>query len=257
VSTGGSWTVDWPVEDSAADDLPVLVCLPPAGAGCHQFRAWQKPLTGVARVLGVQFPGRENRWRDPMPETFDEAVEAIVGELEERLRPGPAPVLFGHSFGGLIAYELARRVPALALVVSACRPPRHWDGAGRGIVDDDEELDRLFDTDAPDRAPLDPETRELMLEVLRRDARLSLSYTHTPGALLHIPVHAWGGTGDETVTPEQLAGWAATTTAAFRHHRTDGGHHAVVRRPEPLIEFLSGLLQAPGPDRSGSVPRPV
>ncbi|SNQ52014.1 Thioesterase [Frankia canadensis] len=248
---GGSWIVGWRAGNHVDDGLPVLLCLPPAGAGCHQFRAWQEPFSGVAQVLGVQLPGRENRWREAMPPTFEEAVEVIARELVERLRPGRPLVLFGHSFGGLIAYELARRVTPLALVVSACRPPRYWDGAGRGIVDDEDELDKLFDTDATDRALLDTETRELMLEVLRRDARLSLSYAHTPGALLPIPVHAWGATGDETVTSDQLAGWAETTTAVFRRHWTDGGHHAVMRRPEPLFGLLTDLLVGFAPVGSG------
>ncbi|MFP1625581.1 thioesterase II family protein [Streptomyces sp. 5K101] len=237
----GTWISTWPSGPGDAD-LPALLCLPPAGAGCQQFRAWTPALAGTAQVYGVQLPGRENRWREPMPETFGEAVEAIAAELRP-IAAGRRLVVFGHSFGGLLGYEVARRVTPAALVVSACRAPGHWDGAGRGIVDDDEELDKLFDTAGMDPAFLDEDTRSLMVEMLRKDAQLSLSYTHVPGDRLPVPVHAWGADGDETVTAQELAGWAAITTAGFHVHRVTGGHHAVLRRPETVLEHLAALLR--------------
>lgn len=238
----GSWISTWP---TGPDDgnLPALLCLPQAGAGCQQFRAWAKALAGVGQVHGVQLPGRENRWREPMPETLGEAVEAITGELRPIVAGGRRLVVFGHSFGGLLGYEIARRVTPDVLVVSACRAPGHWDGAGRGIVEDDEELDKLFDTAGLDPAFLDEDTRALMVAMLRKDAVLSLSYTHTPGDPLRVPVHAWSAAGDETVTVGDLAGWAAVTTAGFRVHRVEGGHHAVLRRPAAVLEHLASLLR--------------
>ncbi|POX37953.1 hypothetical protein C3486_25655 [Streptomyces sp. Ru73] len=237
----GTWISTWPTgpEDHT---LPALLCLPPAGAGCQQFRAWQPALEGIAQVYGVQLPGRENRWREPMPDTFDEAVEAVADELRRTVGPGRPLVVFGHSFGGLLGYEVARRVRPRALVVSACRAPGHWHGAGRGIVEDDDELDKLFDTAGIDPAFLDEDTRALMVAMLRKDARLSLSYTHVPGARLDVPVHAWGADADETVSAAELAGWAEVTTAGFHRHTAAGGHHAVLRRPEPVLRHLAGLL---------------
>ncbi|MFF4604354.1 thioesterase II family protein [Streptomyces sp. NPDC001339] len=244
--TGGAWISTWPEPGGTPvhDSRPVLLCLPPAGAGCHQFRAWQRPLADSAQVWGVQLPGRENRWRDPMPDTFDEAVDAIADEVRARLAPGHPLTIFGHSFGGLIGYELARRLGPAALVVSGCRPPSHWDGAGRGIVEDDEELNKLLDAGGPGAALLDPDTRTLMLDMLRRDAQLSSSYAHTPGARLDIEIHAWGGTADETVTAHQLDGWAEATTRAAHRMDFPGGHHAVLRNPELILPRLADVIRA-------------
>ncbi|MFD6419494.1 thioesterase II family protein [Streptomyces sp. NPDC060194] len=243
----GAWISSWPSGAGAVDPpaLPVLLCLPPAGAGCQQFRPWQAAFDGVAQVHGVQLPGRENRWREPMPATFGEAVEAVVAELSAVLA-GRRVVVFGHSFGGLLGYEVARRVDPsalVALVVSGCRAPSYWDGAGRGIVDDESELDKLFDTAGLDPAFLDEETRALMVAMLRKDAVLSLSYAYGGGKPLGVPVHAWGADADETVSAEELSGWAAVTSARFAMHQVPGGHHAVLRRPEVVQEHLAGLLR--------------
>ncbi|GGR83687.1 thioesterase [Streptomyces nojiriensis] len=249
----GAWISTW-TTDPADRSLPVLLCLPPAGAGCQQFRSWQPELAGTAQVYGVQLPGRENRWREPMPDTFDEAVLAIAAELRDLVADGRPLIVFGHSFGGLLGYEVSRRVAPRALVVSGCRAPGHWDGAGRGIVDDGEELDKLFDTAGLDPELLDEDTRALMVAMLRKDAQLSLSYVHEPGVRLGMPVHAWGADGDETVSSADLDGWAAVTTAAFTRHTTTGGHHAVLRRPRPVLDHLTALLRAAAADRPAPAP---
>ncbi|RST10364.1 thioesterase [Streptomyces sp. WAC04770] len=240
----GRWISTWSTEDTRPD-LPALLCLPPAGAGCQQFRAWQPALNGIAQVYGVQLPGRENRWREPMPDTFGEAVTAIAAELAATVGDRPL-VVFGHSFGGLIGYEVARRVTPRVLVVSGCRAPTHWDGAGRGIVDDGQELDKLFDTAGLDPALLDEDTRALMVDMLRKDARLSLSYVHRSDGPLPVPVHAWGADGDETVSSADLDGWATVTSAGLTRHTVTGGHHAVLRRPQPVLDHLAALLRGEG-----------
>ncbi|MFF0744439.1 thioesterase II family protein [Streptomyces sp. NPDC004111] len=259
----GDWITGWSAAPAGGPDdtggprgsagpLPALVCVPPAGAGCGQFRAWRRPLAGIAEVYGVQLPAREDRWHEPMPDTFEEAVTAVTGALPERLGPGRPFVLYGHSFGGLLAYEVARRTSPYALVVSSSRPPAGAREAGGRIVGrtlGDDELDRLFDADDPDLDPAraaalrDETLREHMREMILRDARLSLTRVHRPLPLLHLPVHVWGAEGDTVVPPAALEGWAEVTSGPPLHHRVPGGHHAVLRRPGPLLDRLAELLR--------------
>lgn len=103
-----------------------LYCIPYAGAGPRIYREWQNQLPNNVEVIGICLPGREHRLFEP---SFLE-LNPIIVELGPILacdidRPF---VLFGHSMGGLIAYELARYlldrgiVPE-HLVISGCRPP--------------------------------------------------------------------------------------------------------------------------------------
>lgn len=250
----GAWISTW-TDDPADRALPALLCLPPPGPAASS--------SALAIRAGRHRPGVRSTaagpgepLAEPMPDSFDEAVEAIAAELVSTVGNRPL-IVFGHSFGGLLGYEVSRRVAPRALVVSGCRAPGHWDGAGRGIVDDGEELDKLFDTAGLDPELLDEDTRALMVGMLRKDAQLSLSYVHKPGVRLGMPVHAWGADGDETVTSADLDGWAAITTAAFTRHTTTGGHHAVLRHPRPVLEQLTALLRAAGADPAAPAPAPT
>jgi len=253
--TSGSWLMPWHPQP---DRCPVLLCVPPAGAGCGQFRSWQAALGGGVSVIGVQLPGRENRWADPDPSSMTGAVDAVVAEVAE-LVPANHPIaVFGHSFGALLGYEIVRSLRTerdqrlRGLVVAACVPPGCWAGAGLGLIDNRSELTRLLDARGLGAEDLDEETREVMLDVLSRDARLSLSFTGEDLAAVDCPLEAWGGKEDMIVSAEQLSGWRDYAAQTFRARLFAGGHYFCLDDPEPALALL-GPMTAPAGEMKGTL----
>ena len=104
-----------------------LFCFPYAGAGASVFRAWTGAFGPDIEVCPVQLPGRETRHHEPSLRSFNELVPAVAAGLEPWLdRPF---ALFGHSLGGVVAYETARWLEATLgrspahLFISARRAP--------------------------------------------------------------------------------------------------------------------------------------
>lgn len=236
----GSWLVPWHTGPG-----PTLLCLPAAGSGCGQFREWQEVFGNEATVVGVQLPGRETRFTDPPAESVAEAVRAIVTELVTLAFREQPIVVFGHSFGGLLGYEVTCLLQdeydwiADALVVAASRPP-HLSGKakgsmGEGTVDDGfAPLMRNND--------MDEDIRELMLDLLRQDARLSATYVDSGGTQVRSPVHAWGGELDEIVSSDQLDGWRAYAAGPFERRQFPGGHGFCTGRAELVLSALRTLI---------------
>jgi len=242
----GSWLVSW---HPSPVGLPMLLCLPQAGSGCGQFRQWQKLLGPGVSVVGVQLPGRESRWSEPLPSTVDVAVAEIVDELAGPLSSGAPYTVFGHSLGGLLGYEIVRRVPRppTALVVAASRPP-HLCGSAAGSLGEDrgeESLQRMLDARGFGADDLDEDSRELMLELLRQDAKFSSTYEDPNWATVDCPVEAWGGALDETVTAEHLEGWRAYASGPFRRREFPGGHDFWADRPDLMAPALLDLIARP------------
>jgi surfactin synthase thioesterase subunit len=234
--------LSWLVPFGPVDARPVLVCLPQAGSGCGAFRSWQTEFGDRVAVVGVQLPGRENRFGDPPAESFAAAVAAIVTELGE-LHTGQSIVLFGHSFGGLIGYEVARAVPVTALVVAASRPP-HMSGKAAGSMGAggaDDVFSGLLDA-----KDLDEDVRELVLEVLAQDSALSATYEDPGGAPVSCPLHAWGGADDDVVTAAHLAEWRPYAGASFHQREFAGGHDFCLS--QDAVHALADLIS---PSRQG------
>lgn len=237
--------MSWLVPFGPLGARPVLVCLPQAGAGCGVFREWQDKLGSSVSVVGVQLPGRENRFADPPVESFGAAVTAIAAELAAL--PAAPTVLFGHSFGGLLGYEVSRALPAppVALVVAASRPPDRSGGAVGSIGAADglaAAAKSLVDKG------LDEDLYELALSVLLMDAELSATYAGPAGTRAPCPLHAWVGESDEVVTGDQAEGWRDYAELC-RVRRFAGGHDFCFDSPAVLAAVRDLLY----PVRRGGV----
>ncbi|GAA3390717.1 thioesterase II family protein [Cryptosporangium minutisporangium] len=218
-----------------------LVCFPHAG-GSASFYRWLADLDPGVEVLLVQYPGRENRIAEPMPETMGALVDAVVAALP----PGPVAV-FGHSMGASVAYEVARRVPVRALVVSGQPAPR-WHRSGVVLdMSDADVLAAIRRLGGTASAVLDdPDLREMVVDVMGGDLRLLRTYTPTPAEPpLEVPVRALAGASDPAAPPEQVADWRTVTTGPFDLTTLPGGHFSLVEHAAAVrAEILAALRTA-------------
>jgi thioesterase domain-containing protein len=83
-----------------------VVCVHPAGGTAFCYLALAKALPEPYGVYGIQSPG-VNLGEDFLP-TIEAMAEAYLGLLDP-LPPAPT-VLTGLSYGGLVAYEMGRRL---------------------------------------------------------------------------------------------------------------------------------------------------
>src|SRR5271165_4740939 len=84
-----------------------LFCLPFAGGGASSYRIWADELPSHIEVMPVQFPGREERFREEPIQRMEDLVESLV----EALLPFTSSLpfaFFGHSLGAIVALEAAR-----------------------------------------------------------------------------------------------------------------------------------------------------
>lgn len=81
-----------------------LVCLPWAGGGVIGYRPLKVHHPADVSLWAIAPPGREQRLTEPPEADFHRWIEAIGRELRNFPRP---LVLFGHSFGAILSFELA------------------------------------------------------------------------------------------------------------------------------------------------------
>jgi amino acid adenylation domain-containing protein len=237
-AAAGSWLVPW----SHHPGRPAVVCVPPAGSGCGRYRQWQAVLGEDAMVVGVQLPGRENRVADPHPSTLDDMLAAIIAELTRFLDPGQPLLMFGESYGGFIAYELTRRLGAagrwpVALVLAASEPP-HLRDEPEGLV--------AHAARGIEQTDLDEDTRELVLDLVRRDIELTRDYVVPADPGVDTEVHIWGADEDDSATPERLDTWGAFLGKEVRRRHFTGGHVFIADHGPAIAPLLAEILQVRG-----------
>ena len=106
-----------------------MFCLPYAGGDTWIFHDWQSALPDYVEVCPIRLPGRGSRIAEPPFTALGDLVEALGTALDGALdRPF---VIFGHSMGALIGFELARYLRRtsgllpLMLCAGACQAPQN------------------------------------------------------------------------------------------------------------------------------------
>src|SRR5262245_42545457 len=119
---------NWHSTSNTGNDEHVrLVVFPYAGSSAGAFRLWRNHLPRWISVHWIQFAGREDRFKDPPARKWPEITKSIA-DADIPLDGLPV-VLFGHSMGSILAFEVARELrrrhgyPPAALIVSGrCAP---------------------------------------------------------------------------------------------------------------------------------------
>ena len=228
-----------------------LLCFPYAGGGPSVFRNWPQYLSPDIELSAVQLPGREAR----MTEAPIGELGRLVDELAEAIEPSlDRPVaLFGHSIGGLIAFELAREmrrrygIEPVHLFVSGCPGPQVSDNDPLYDLPEDEFLDRMRRFNGTPREVLEhSEMMQLVLPALRADFSLRDTYVHVKEPPLRCAISVFGGLEDIRVGTEQLGAWRAHTSESFHMCLFQGDHFFLRTAQTAVVESVARTLQRYG-----------
>ncbi|MBL1103940.1 thioesterase [Streptomyces sp. 5-8] len=221
-----------------------LYCFPHSGGSPGEYVRWADELPDV-EVWGIQPPGRGTRVMETPLDSIDTFVQGLVESVDFA---GPF-VFFGHSLGGLTAFETARALRAAGrplperLVLSAYpaphlphpRSPLHTLG-------DDELLAAVNERYGGLPAPLlaDPELVRLVLPAYRADFTIFETYQHVRQEPLDIPISVLGGESD--LASPYLPQWREHTTAECTVELFPGGHFYLREHPEAFMQALRKLI---------------
>jgi surfactin synthase thioesterase subunit len=155
---------------------------------------------------------------------------------------------FGHSMGGLIAFEVARRFesagnPITALFVSASAAPGHINHeffrkrSDDGLVtrSDDELVKMVSDVTGTSPEFLDEQFVATILPTLR-SYRAIVDYDCPAGTTLSCPIYAFAGADDDVVDYDSVLAWSDLTSSDFSVRVFPGGHFYVTENVRELAE---------------------
>lgn len=224
-----------------------VVCVPYAGGGATVFHKWASQLPPDVEVRAAQLPRRQDRFAEPALTR----VSAIVLALEEALDAlPPAPtVLYGHSLGALVAFELARALQARgqtprALIVAAKGAaqlpnpnPKLTGISKQGFL---EAMHVRYGT--PWNVLNSEDLMALALPSLQADMEAFETYEFVPGPLLEAPLYVLRGLKDTGVTTERVEAWGVLSKSAIVIHAVDAGHFFVDTHRDWVLERVAEVV---------------
>ncbi|MDY7090267.1 MAG: alpha/beta fold hydrolase [Actinomycetota bacterium] len=230
-------------------EAPVrLVCFPHAGGSASFYHPVSARHGGVADVVCLQYPGRQDRRLEPCLPDLGSLADAVTAELRA-LTEKPA-VFFGHSMGAILAFEVALRLEAggagpRAVIASGRRAPSTVRSETVHERDDDgivAELRRLNGT-VPDLLG-DEELLRMALPAIRADYRAIELYRSPPERRLSCALTVLTGADDPLTTVAEAARWKDHTTGTYRMKSFPGGHFFIAAQQAAVNAEIAAELRA-------------
>jgi surfactin synthase thioesterase subunit len=226
-----------------------LVCFPHAGGSASYYYPVSERFSPAIDVIALQYPGRQDRRQEACIRDINILADKITEQLV-RLSDAPT-LLFGHSMGATLAFEVAWRLEQggrtapLRIIASGRSAPgivrserihqrddagiiaeiRHLNGTESALLDDEEIL-------------------RMSLPAIRGDYQAIETYAYTAGRILSCPITALTGNSDPRTTIEQADAWRRHTEGPFRIKIFPGGHFYLNSNiPAVMAEIAADLEQ--------------
>lgn len=177
-----------------------------------------------------------------------ELVVSILGEVLNSLDETKF-VIFGHSTGATIGFELARwlrrnqrRGPVKLFVAGSNAPHIPDKSAPIHQLPQREFLAAIRNLEGtPAEVMANPELMELIVPMLRADMALLETYLYREEEPLNCDIHAFGATADKVVCLADLEGWNIHTSGRFELTLLEGNHFFVRNSPDLVLQLRNEL----------------
>ncbi|MBB1242388.1 thioesterase [Streptomyces durbertensis] len=230
-----------------------------AGGSHLLYRDWVRHFPADWEVHLLDAPGRGRLSHLPACPDVESLVDFFRDEIVLAMdRPF---AFFGHSMGGLAAYELTNRLAAEGLPepvwlgLSARGAPRlHGEPENRHAMPDDELRRHLAAMGGtPPEVLADEDVWQLLSPMIRNDLRLVETWRPRPGTPpLRVPLSVFGGTEDVVVPPSRLTAWERHARRFLGLHLFEGDHFYFRDRTPEMVGLVSEGIRAALAARTGA-----
>ncbi|HEY8023848.1 MAG TPA: thioesterase domain-containing protein [Burkholderiaceae bacterium] len=233
-----------------------LFCFPYAGGSAASYAAWDEFLPDSIELVAIQPPGRANR----MNEGLLTSVVQMAGHIVEAIPPllDRPYMLYGHSLGSAVSFELLhalkdRGLPLPFKYICGARRAPHNVPRIPPIHDYPLEKFKAELRDSfgmPEVVLNNAELMEIFAPILRTDFKAAYIYVRMPDFRFDFDVAVFGGTQDDKVLMEDMAGWQDHFVKPIDFQVFEGGHMFLDTHRELVIGAIRACFEAEYPENA-------
>jgi surfactin synthase thioesterase subunit len=225
-----------------------LICFPYAGGSVATYSTWVKNLPDNVELSIVQMPGRGPRMFETAHANMKDVMCELLAIMPDFLNK--PYILFGHSLGSRIAFELMAELQTLKLPL-----PLHFIASGsRGPHDKSNKKDiyhlpepefiaELKKLNGTPKAVLEnQELMDLFLPLLRADFELADTYCFEGDSVFNCPISVLGGEEDIDISFAQLESWQNFFVQKAKVHMLPGDHFFIDSHKDICLEKVNAII---------------
>ncbi len=247
-----------------------LFCFAYAGGAASMYSSWPGGLPSEIELCAIQLPGRHERLHEPLLQSVEEIVAALVPVLLPYLdRPFAT---FGHCLGAIVMFEVLRELaakhgiqPAHVFTSGAPSPPQYLLSPSLTARSNADFAALLGFIGFGSAGLLNDEDAERhLMPAVKGDFDVAARYRYIAAEQLTAPITAFAGREDSFAPPDSMDAWRSQTSSWFSKIVFPGEHYFIVPElasllriiGEELLFRLASIEQRRGvaPQEGGSTP---
>lgn len=228
-----------------------IVAIPFAGGDKNAFREFKKYIPSKIEWITLELPGRGRRFVSPLLKTAEEATDDLFEQLKPLISSSEPYMIYGHSMGTLMGYELTKRVLSEGLNLPVCL---YFTGRGApGAVEAEKRSNLPPDIfwekvknmgGLPEELLAHAELLDLYYPILSSDFKIIEEYQYTePEKPFPIPTYITMGKdeigeGAGKSKPEEIKMWEKETSKFCHFSELPGDHFFILKHPETMVNKI-------------------
>lgn len=213
-----------------------LFIFPCSGGTASSFQSWKGYLSEQINIYPVQYPMREKRARDIMPESIKLLAQSLADDCIDLIKQKKF-VFLGDCSGSLVAYEASVYLynkygilPEKLFVVSSPSPdisnPMMFEKTLISKLDNKGFIGFLKENMTfPDEFYSNKFAIDYYKKIVQTDFRLVEEYNYGLHEKLKCEISAFFGSDDPYMRKEQSEGWKRFTNYDFNQYVFEGSHN--------------------------------
>lgn len=234
-----------------------LFLFPPAGGDVSTYLNWEEQMPKHVETCFIRLPGRGARILEPAMDDVEVLTDALLEEIQHYT---DVPyVLFGHSMGGLVAYELTQKLYKQGMnlpevvMISSMKAPNYMNKFTESLTEDGNDklylksnaefIDKIISLGGiPEVLSDNRDFLEIILPTFRKDMKLCEMYNPDGAQAVPVSFEIYGGNRDNIATKTELEGWKNFTTEKYAITIFQGNHFYFIDNPNMLLFHLRNKL---------------
>ena len=227
-----------------------ILCFPYAGGSESIYSKWIDHIKGDIEIIAICLPGRARRFTDPPHCSVVELVNELFPDVEAILKK--PYVIFGHSMGSKIGYELLKKIVANNLtlpkkfIASACVAPSvNEQDKSLWKMPDQEFLEAVVSMNGiPEEVASNVKFMSFLTPMLKNDFKMSCSYFDQCSPKLEVEAHVVYGTFDR-LPEDHVSQWCMHFCGRTYFYPIEGDHFYIENQRELFFKVINSILKTP------------
>lgn len=222
-----------------------IIALPFAGGNGYSYNRFKPFFPSNFDLLQVELPGRGERLDENNVSDIVKLAKDVFRQIEKDVRTHPY-LIYGHSMGTLLGYELTKEIVKQKYPQPSCL---FFTGRASPCFGEEDRI-TSYPTDifwkeirmlggVPKEVLANKELLDFFEPVLRSDIKAVEDYQYVPMQnKFKIPLYVFAGSEELDITREKLAAWQDESTYPLHMKFIQGDHFFIFEHCARIVEMI-------------------